>query len=201
MSDIESIYRERRTKSLVYLAEKLEKYFNDIFKDIKHIDRISARAKDVDSFVKKSQRMKGGKIQYKDPLNEIQDQLGARIIIFYLDDLNEIENNVEKYFGSIEKTRKEPDDTSKFGYFGCHYVLIIPRDVLPEPLEGIPEVFELQIKTLFQHAWSEANHNLGYKPEQELSNNEKRKIAFTAAQAWGADKIFSELLLDGDKQN
>ena len=53
--------------------------------------------------------------------------------------------------------------------------------------------FELQIKTLFQNAWSEANHDLGYKPERELSKDEKRKIAFTSAQAWGADMIFDEL--------
>lgn len=53
--------------------------------------------------------------------------------------------------------------------------------------------FELQIKTLFQHAWSESEHDLGYKPTTTLSSDQKRRLAFTAAQAWGADQIFDEL--------
>ena len=75
-------------------------------------------------------------------------------------------------------------------------MLLIPSDVLEQswdPAE-IPGCFELQIKTLFQHAWSEAEHDLGYKPGlRELGPDEIRRLAFTAAQAWGADEIFNEL--------
>jgi len=64
--------------------------------------------------------------------------------------------------------------------------------------------FELQIKTLFQHAWSEAEHDLGYKPTTVLSHDQKKRLAFTAAQAWGADQVFDELYkqidLAGDPQ-
>lgn len=45
----------------------------------------------------------------------------------------------------------------------------------------------------FQHAWSEANHDLAYKPTGELTDDQQRLFAFTAAQAWGADRIFPEL--------
>jgi ppGpp synthetase/RelA/SpoT-type nucleotidyltranferase len=55
------------------------------------------------------------------------------------------------------------------------------------------QFFELQIKTLFQHAWSEAEHDLGYKPTTILTSAQKKRLAFTAAQAWGADQIFDEL--------
>jgi ppGpp synthetase/RelA/SpoT-type nucleotidyltranferase len=58
----------------------------------------------------------------------------------------------------------------------------------------IPDFFELQIKTLYQHAWSQAEHGLGYKPETPLSNEEQRKLAFIAAQSWGADTILAELV-------
>ncbi|MNL70650.1 hypothetical protein D3C87_1956870 [compost metagenome] len=57
----------------------------------------------------------------------------------------------------------------------------------------VPEFFELQVKTLFQHAWSEAEHDLAYKPSEPLSTLQQRQIAFTAAQAWGADQIFEQL--------
>jgi len=49
------------------------------------------------------------------------------------------------------------------------------------------------VKTLFQHAWSEAGHDLAYKPATPLSSLQKRQLAFTAAQAWGADQIFDAL--------
>jgi ppGpp synthetase/RelA/SpoT-type nucleotidyltranferase len=77
-----------------------------------------------------------------------------------------------------------------------HYILLMPTELIdsdvPNPI--VPEFFELQIKTVFQHAWSEANHDLGYKPgSKPLASDEKRKLAFTAAQAWGADQIFDGL--------
>ena len=58
----------------------------------------------------------------------------------------------------------------------------------------VPKFFELQIKTLFQHAWSEAEHDIGYKEGQKpLDLDQKRRLAFTSAQAWGADRVFDEL--------
>ena len=87
-----------------------------------------------------------------------------------------------------------PDSEKEFGYFGQHYILLIPSDVWELSEEsGYISFFELQIKTLYQHAWAEANHDLCYKADRELSSDEKRRIAFTAAQSWGADTIFNEL--------
>ncbi len=89
-----------------------------------------------------------------------------------------------------------PDSEWEFGYFGKHYILLLPRDVIDPGIDQnlVPEFFELQVKTLFQHAWSEANHDLGYKPgAAPLTADEKRRLAFTAAQAWGADRVFDEL--------
>jgi putative GTP pyrophosphokinase len=73
--------------------------------------------------------------------------------------------------------------------------LLHSRDIFDGKIKEDESVafFELQIKTLFQHAWSEAEHDLGYKPATVLSSDQKRRLAFTAAQAWGADQIFDEL--------
>ena len=70
----------------------------------------------------------------------------------------------------------------------------VPEDLIDDKLarEESVEFFEQQIKTLFQHAWSEAEHDLGYKPSGELTTDQKRRLAFTATQAWGADQIFDE---------
>jgi GTP pyrophosphokinase len=73
---------------------------------------------------------------------------------------------------------------------------VLPSDIIRDGMDRsmMPTFFELQIKTLFQHAWSEAEHDLGYKPGMKpLTPDETRRLAFTAAQAWGADHIFDEL--------
>lgn len=43
------------------------------------------------------------KIKYNDPLNQIQDQIGVRIIVHYLDDVKSVSDVVIKNFGFVEK--------------------------------------------------------------------------------------------------
>jgi putative GTP pyrophosphokinase len=100
------------------------------------------------------------------------------------------------YFVPIEQKHLVPESESEFGYFGHHMILAIPSDVVDEEMDKnpIPSFFEIQIKTLFQHAWSEADHDLAYKPgDTSLTADQKRLVALTSAQAWGADRIFDEL--------
>lgn len=192
---IKNEYAERYKSYLIPLATKIEEKLTDELKHIARIDRISARAKDPIKFNNKSLKEENGIRKYSNPFSQIQDQIGARVIVFYLDDVTIIEKEIEAYYRPIEKKALVPESDSEFGYFGKHYVLKIPEDVISDDYDRskIPTFFELQIKTLFQHAWSEANHDLGYKPGQELTPYQKRQLAFTAAQAWGADQIFSEL--------
>ncbi|HCT9233418.1 TPA: hypothetical protein OUC02_005035, partial [Escherichia coli] len=102
---------------------------------------------------------------------------------------------IERYYRHIERKDLIPESEAEFGYFGKHFILSMPADVIEDDAHGVktPNFFELQIKTLFQHAWSEANHDLAYKPEEPLTPLQKRQVAFTAAQAWGADQIFAQL--------
>jgi len=69
---------------------------------------------------------------------------------------------------------------------------LLPIDILEE-YELPIEFFELQVCTLFQHAWAQANHDLGYKAKEEIAEEERKLMAWAAAQAWGADRIFNEL--------
>lgn len=84
-----------------------------------------------------------------------------------------------KFFRPIEFKDRLPESEWEFGYFGRHYVLIVPTDVIDSSVDAklVPSFFELQIKTLFQHAWSEAEHDLGYKPGlKPLTPEEKRRL-------------------------
>jgi|SRR5579862_534797 len=195
---LEDAYRERREEVLIPITVALEAHVIELFKDEPRIDRIVARAKKVCSFMKKSENLdeKGNK-KYTEPLIQIQDQIGVRIVTFYLSDVERLDQVVLKYFRAIEFKTVVPDSEWEFGYFGRHYILVIPPDVIDDGVnkDMVPPFFELQLKTLFQHAWSEAEHDLGYKPgERELTSDQKRRLAFSSAQAWGADQVFLQLI-------
>lgn len=196
ITDLAGKYEDRYKRILLPLADKLETHIKLHFNGEPRIDRIKVRAKSISSFLNKAKIIgDDGNLKYSDPLNQIQDQIAARIVTYYTDDIASVTEVVERYFRNIESQVIVPDSESEFGYFGKHYILIIPKDIQSENDEESDQIqfFELQIKTLFQHAWGEANHGLGYKSDTELTPEEKRRIAFTSAQSWGADWIFNEL--------
>ena len=191
------LYAARRSDVLEPVALELEQLLRSHCAGIPHIDRISARAKAVERFLAKAEKVGvDGAAKYSAPMEQIQDQVAARIIVFYRRDVDLLnERLVDKYFRHREAKLMEPSTDEEFGYFGKHYILELPGDAIPRGVEpsAAPEVFELQIKTLFQHAWSEANHDLGYKSATGLTAEQKRLIAYSSAQAWGADRVFEEL--------
>lgn len=194
--DLLSVYTERYNSVLLEIERLLKPHVSELLGQMSRIDRISARAKSPDRFLHKALKKDNeGVIKYADPINEIQDQIGARITVFYLQDIKRIKDVVLQYFTAIEIQEKKPSRSAEFGYFGEHFILKIPDDLIPETIPpcGCPKFFELQIKTLFQHAWSEADHDLAYKSFRELDDLEKRQIGLSAAQAWGADQIFADL--------
>jgi putative GTP pyrophosphokinase len=193
---LEALYRQRYETVLKPLALALADHISDCFKGQPRIDRISSRAKDVSSFLSKAKKIEKRRPKYSEPLHQIQDQVGARIVTFYRSDVDDLDKIVGKYFRAIESKDHVPDSEWEFGYFGRHHILVIPSDVIDDDWDKakLPKFFELQIKTLFQHAWSEAEHDVGYKEGKKLlSLDQKRRLAFTSAQAWGADRVFDEL--------
>lgn len=201
--EIRKKYTERY-EALKYAAndikDDIEKYLPD--KKHFHIDRIDTRAKDIDRFVVKAtkkikdEQTKEEKLKYENPLSQIQDQVGARILVLYLDDVEKLGEAIKEYYSVFEDLVKEPENDHEFKYFGRHFILTFPREIREKyGKENIPVAFELQIKTLFQYAWSECEHDLNYKPYgREIDKEGQRLLALASAQSWGSDKIFDELI-------
>jgi len=121
---------------------------------------VSGRPKDVPSFVKKALRG-----SYVDPIAEITDKAGVRVIVSLLDDVGLVERVVQEQFLVIEHQNKGDQlDPDRLGYLGVHF-LATPRvqDLTEsnEDLEG--KVFEVQIHTRAQNAWAMVSHPLLYK--------------------------------------
>lgn len=199
MTDSKTQYTEA-FPTLERLAQGIEAHIRSLLHGEPRIDRISARAKAIGSFVTKAETvLPDGSRKYEEPLRQVQDQVGARIVTFYRQDVERIDEIIKRYFRLIEHKDRIPESEWEFGYFGRHFVLAIPSDVISTDMNRdlLPRFFELQIKTLFQHAWSEAGHDLGYKPgDIPLSSKQKRHLAFASAQAWGADNVFEDLYND-----
>jgi ppGpp synthetase/RelA/SpoT-type nucleotidyltranferase len=199
MNEYAADYQRRFDTFLQIVASRLEQQIGTYLRDARNLDRITARAKDPERFAEKADRRDAqGRQKYSRPLTEIQDLLGARVVVFYRGDVDRIVETITRYFRPIEQRELVPDSQWAFGYFGQHLILPTPRDVIPEDVnvDEVPRFFELQIKTMFQHAWSEANHDLGYKPDRPLTTDQERLLAYTAAQAWGADRVFDELRVE-----
>jgi len=189
--DYENRYREVLTR----LATPLEAWLKEHLAGLPRIDRISARAKDVGRFLAKADKRYNGSSVYLEPLAQIQDQLAARVVVFYSGDVERVSERILKYFAPMEEAVRRPAKDEEFGYFGKHFILPLPHDIVPSDIEidRAPTGFELQIKTLYQHAWSEGEHDVGYKPREQLTSEQRRALAFLAAQSWGADRVFDEL--------
>ena len=192
-----------RFPTLERVAEKLATFVWDLLTEVPRIDRVSSRAKSPGRFAVKAAKVgPEGRAHYEDPLTQIQDQIGARVIVLYKSDVDAVAKVVEQYFRTFEREEHVPESPWKFGYFGRHWVFALPADVIPLDVEkaDVPRFFELQAKTLFEYAWSEASHDVAYKPLTELSIDQQRRFAYAAAQAWGADRVFDELWEElGDK--
>ncbi|MFA5106497.1 MAG: hypothetical protein WC506_06085 [Candidatus Micrarchaeia archaeon] len=182
------------------LFPKLERPAKDLFNQLQasflkseYVDQVKYRVKSIHSFSKKSKTMnKDGTFKYNSPVSEIQDQIGIRIVVKYRSNITPATTKILKLFAIVEDRFAEPEDPTSFGYEGKKIICLIPRAMVEKYSLPI-DFFEIQICTLFQYAWAEANHDLGYKPAAALTREKKRKMAWAAAQAWGADQIFDEI--------
>jgi ppGpp synthetase/RelA/SpoT-type nucleotidyltranferase len=184
--DLEAAY-QARYPILKRVASEIAAALREILDDTPRIDLISVRAKSVARFLEKAQRR-----DWLDPLHDIQDQIGARVVVYYKQDVETTTRTILAHIAAIEDRQPEATDPRIFGYQAKHYVCYVPRAVQVR-IESPVDFFELQVCTLFQHAWAEAEHDLGYAAHTPLDYEERRKIAWAAAQAWGADEIFDDI--------
>jgi len=178
------------------LTARLRALVVDLLADANiEVIQIEGRTKEVDSFVEKVGRKRR---KYTNPLAEVTDLVGLRIITYYREDVTRVGEILAQEFqidatNSVDKAAAlDPD---RFGYTSVHYVVSLSPDRrrLAEwkPYAGLRA--EIQVRTALQHAWSAVNHKLDYKSPTEVPRELRRRLFRLSALFELADEQFSEL--------
>lgn len=160
---------------------------------------VSGRTKDKDSLLEKITR-KG----YKKPSEQMTDISGVRIIVYLESDIKRVCNIIEQAFNIDKKNSLNQDDRlsiNQIGYRSVHYVCDLGdvRTQLPEFLDLGGLKFEVQVRTVLQHAWTELAHDRNYKFAGKLPPEIERNLYLYAGMLEIADKGFSQLSMQIDK--
>jgi ppGpp synthetase/RelA/SpoT-type nucleotidyltranferase len=198
---LEAILSEYRGARSDYelLADYLKKRLESIAGTLGIYPIIMGRAKSLDSFAEKIQR--AGK-EYRDPLREMTDLCGVRVIVHTLDQVNAMAAKVDKEFlvdllNSEDKLEKLA--FTQFGYLSRHFIIQLKEvPEIPgcseERRRGLKELkAELQLRTLAQHLWADVYHELGYKNEFQLPGRWEREFSRLAALLEDCDKGFQDI--------
>jgi ppGpp synthetase/RelA/SpoT-type nucleotidyltranferase len=184
------------------LAKYLERRCAALASDLGVYPLITARAKSLESFADKCSRKAAPDVVLADRVRRFTDLCGVRVILHTLD---EVEAFVDLVSTSREFEVKDSQDAlhrldpTAFGYRSRHLDLRVRKLVdeerqdreLAEFLESrnFAVVAELQVRTIAQHAWADAYHDLGYKNEFELPEQWKRDFALAAAHLEAVDRL------------
>lgn len=176
------------------LSEKIAIILNELLEASNvPIHAITNRAKEIDSLKTKITNPK-----YEDPANQITDFAGIRIIAYVEDDLKPICEVIRNVFTVDEENsgdKSEDLGTDKVGYKSIHFIATIKPDRLnlPEYKKFKNLRFEIQVRTILQHAWAEIEHDRNYKFNGILPPEITRRFKILAGTLELADREFNQL--------
>lgn len=126
---------------------------------------ITYRAKTLNSFLEKIQRK-----TYQDPISEITDFAGVRVVCLYVDDLHKLEEIVAGHFEIVKKIDKLTNKKSdQFGYGAIHFLVRLGKNFSGARYDDLKDlVCEIQTRTVLQDAWAIIDHHLVYKNESSI---------------------------------
>ncbi len=160
---------------------------------------VDGRTKTVASFAEKASRVDNGALLYPDPLTQITDQIGVRIITYVRDDVNAVAELLGQEFTVLDDRDlgQETASQGRWGYGSRHLLVAIDASkTLPRAQRDLRTfTASVQVRTVLQHAWAEFEHDIRYKgsvpAEHEPDLN--RRFTLAAGLLELADQEFSAI--------
>jgi predicted RNase H-like nuclease/ppGpp synthetase/RelA/SpoT-type nucleotidyltranferase len=160
---------------------------------------VTGRTKSVASFAAKAARTVDGRPVFPDPLREITDTIGLRIITYVHSDVAAVADLLgdQVVVHDDRDMGRETASQGRFGYASRH--LLVSLDAAREsqpafaPLRG--RQAQVQIRTVLQHAWAEFEHDIRYKgtiPDEHVPDFDRR-FTLAAGLLELADREFSTI--------
>jgi ppGpp synthetase/RelA/SpoT-type nucleotidyltranferase len=170
------------------------------------IHSIEARAKEIESFGSKASSPSQDDIsrpQYPNPLSEVTDLAGIRVITFFPKTLETVDNTIRLQFNIVEKLDKTQIliKEEKLGYGSIHYLVCLKDDRtnLLEYSRFQNLVAEIQVRTILQHAWAEIEHDIQYKSIEIIPSTIRRRFMSLAGMLEIADREFQAIQDEDEK--
>jgi ppGpp synthetase/RelA/SpoT-type nucleotidyltranferase len=160
---------------------------------------VTGRAKSVASFAGKAERTVDGEPLYSDPLTQITDQIGVRVVTYLHEDVTAVAGLLAEQFTVLDDRDmgQETAQQGRFGYASRHLLVAV------DAAKGVPAAYEslrgrsasVQVRTILQHAWAEFEHDVRYKgtiPEEHVPDLDRR-FTLAAGLLELADREFSAI--------
>jgi len=169
---------------------------------------VTGRTKSVPSFAEKAARTIDGQPLDPDPVRDITDQIGVRIITYVHSDVAAVAGLLrdQVVVHDDRDMGKETASEGRFGYASRHLLIGLDpaREGQPTYSRLAGRVVQVQIRTVLQHAWAEFEHDIRYKGTvpAEHAPDFDRRFTLAAGLLELADREFStirEALRPGDR--
>lgn len=182
---------EKRLSSYQRLVEEVKYVLKTKLQaaNIKYAD-LQGRAKEKNSFLAKVSRK-----AYLNPLEEITDFAGIRVVCHYEPDAAQIANTIRSEFNvkeHVDKTLRLGVD--KMGYGGAHFIVTLGPRYSGARYDGLGELkCEVQVRTVLQDAWAVISHQLSYKNEESVPPRLQRDLNNVSALLEIAQRTFDHV--------
>jgi hypothetical protein len=145
-------------------------------------------------------------------LKELTDSIGVRVIAYYGSEVDKMVDRLSSEFQIDPKRsvdRRRALDLRSFGYRSVHLIARLKgfRASSPEYTELRDRWFEIQIRSVLEHAWAEIEHEVVYKSGIEYPPDVLRRFAAIAGTLELIEKEFwglrseRDILIDGYRDN
>ncbi|MGA0595827.1 GTP pyrophosphokinase [Enterovirga sp. CN4-39] len=154
---------------------------------------VSGRAKDLSSALEKI-----GRKSYKQPQKQLTDLSGVRVITYFESQARLVADVIRELFDIDEKNSLDRSSilgSDRIGYRSAHFVCSLGRRrrSLPEYRDISSLKFEVQIRTVLQHAWAELAHDRSYKFGPGLPTEIQRRLNLHSGLLEIADSAFDHI--------